>query len=284
MQVLFQIFSTREISLFIWATLALMVMLFNASIREELFIIFKLLFGKKIGSVILLHACYTFCILLVLYKIEMWNSSFIKDTVFWFVFVGVILSVQIDKAKGNNFFKETVKESFKWSIMVEFLVNLYTFSLVTEIILVPILVLSSALITFSESVPKYEQVNKLLNKLVILISLLLIAIAVYKIFKDYQTVLSLNTAFSFLLPPILMVLHIPFLYLLALYMNYEELFIDIKYFTQDEDSKKRMKSSIFLIVNLNLNRLMMIRKKINKFDVYHSSDIKVYLRKLISAD
>lgn len=63
-------------------------------------------------------------------------------------------------------------------------------------------------------------------------------------------------------------------------MNYEELFIRIDSMTNDKGKRRLIKKEIFLLANLNLNRQTAISKKMNKFDSYHSGNLKSYLRTL----
>lgn len=274
------IFSTRELSLLIWLLVGLTVMMFGKDIRNSLGGIIKLLFGKQIGTTLLMLTVYVSATLLLLKNLGIWDFTLLKDTVFWYVSVALVLFFSINKAKDTHFFKDIVKESFKWTIALEFFVNFYTFSLLTELILMPVILFLSMTFAYSQTDKKYEQVNKLLTNIFAIIGLTFLAYVTYKTFYNYQDFFTIHTLFSFLLPPILTVLLIPFLYLLALYMNYEALFIRVDFITNDNDKKQSLKREIFLLANLNLNRLTTIGKKLNKHDFYHSDNLRTYLRTL----
>jgi hypothetical protein len=282
MKLITDIFSTRELSLLIWLLIGLTAMMFGKDMRKSLGGIFKLLFGKQIGIILLLLTVYVTATLFLLHKIGTWDFTLLKDTIFWFVSVALVLFFSINKAKDTHFFKDIVKESFKWTIALEFFVNFYTFSLLTELILMPTTLFLAMTLAYSQTDKKYEQVSKLLTNIFAIIGLTFFAYVTYKTFYNYQDFFTLHTLFSFLLPPILTVLLIPFLYLLALYMNYEVLFIRVDFMTNDSDKKQSLKREILLLANLNLNRLTSISKKLNKFDYYHSDNSKTYLRTLIN--
>lgn len=274
------IFSTRELSLLIWLLVGLTAMMFGKDLRKSLVGILKLLFGKQIGTILLLLTVYVTVTLFLLNKIGTWDFTLLKDTIFWFVSVALVLFFSINKAKDTHFFKDIVKESFKWTIALEFFVNFYTFGLLTELILMPTTLFLAMTLAYSQTDKKYEQVSKLLTNIFSIIGLTFFAYVTYKTFYNYQDFFTLHTLFSFLLPPILTVLLIPFLYLLALYMNYEVLFIRVDFMTNNSDKKQSLKREILLLANLNLNRLTSISKKLNKFDIYHSDNLKTYLRTL----
>jgi hypothetical protein len=280
MKLITDIFSTRELSLLIWLLLGLTAMMFGKDMRKSLGGIFKLLFGKQIGTILLILTVYVFATLFLLNKVGTWDFTLLKDTIFWFVSVALVLFFSINKAKDTHFFKDIVKESFKWTIALEFFVNFYTFSLLTELILMPTTFFLAMTLAYSQTDKKHEQVSKLLTNILAIIGLTFFVYVTYKTFYNYQDFFTLHTLFSFLLPPILTVLLIPFLYLVSLYMNYEELFIRVDFMTNDSNKKKLLKREILLLANLNLNRLTSIRKKINKFDFYHSDNLKTYLRAL----
>ena len=280
MKLITDIFSTRELSLLIWLLLGLTAMMFSKDMRKSLGGMFKLLFGKQIGTILLLLTVYLTIILFLLNKIGTWDSTLLKDTIFWFATTALVLFFSINKAKNTHFFKDILKESFKWTIALEFFVNFYTFSLLTELIVMPTILLLAMTLAYSQTDKKYEQVSKLLTNIFSIVGLTFFTYVTYKTFYNYQDFFTLHTLFSFLLPPILNVLIIPFLYLLALYMNYEELFLRVDFMTNDTDKKQSLKREILLLANLNLNRLTSISKKLNKFDFYHSDDLKIYLRTL----
>jgi hypothetical protein len=254
--------------------------MFGKDIRNSLVGIFKLLFGKQIGTILLLLTVYVITTLFLLKKFGTWDFTLLKDTIFWFVSVALVLFFSINKAKDTHFFKDIVKESFKWTIALEFFVNFYTFSLLTELFLMPAIFFLTMTLAYSQTDKKYEQVSKLLTNIFAIIGLTFFVYVTYKTFYNYQDFFTLHTLFSFLLPPILTVLLIPFLYLLALYINYELLFVRVDFMINDSEKKQSLKREIFLLANLNLNRLTSISKKLNKLDVYHSDNLKTYLRAL----
>lgn len=281
MKLITDIFSTRELALLIWLFIALAVINFRKNTRESLSRIFKLLFGKQIGTILLLFILYIILTVFLLWKISIWDLSLMKDTLFWFISVALVLFLSINKVRDTHFFKETVKESFKWTIIVEFLVNFYTFSLPVELILLPIMLFLVLTQAYSKTERKYEKASKFLTKFIGIIVLVFIGFATYKTFCNSQGFFTLHNLLAFLLPSILTILLIPLLYMFALYINYEEMFIRIDFLTNDNNKKKSLKREILLLANVRLNRLTKISKNIKKFDIYHSENLKSYLRTLI---
>ncbi len=224
---------------------------------------------------------YVLVSILLLHYLLLWNISFIKDTLFWFFGFALVTFFNINKAKDVDYFKTIFKESFKWTLLIEFIVSFYTFSLTTELIMFPIIIVVAGTQAFSKADKKNEKVTSLLTNILALIGTTYFLYALFETFNKYNRLLTLNTLNSFLLPLLLTILSLPFFYFVALYMHYEELFIRVDFMTNDNKLKKRMKREIFIAAHVNLNRLTMIKQKLNKFDLYHSTDIKQYLKNIL---
>jgi len=146
-------------------------MMFSKSIRKSLGEILRLLFGKQIGTILLLLTVYITAILFLLHKIGTWDFSLLKDTIFWYVSIALVLFFSINKAKDTLYFKYIVKESFKWTIALEFFVNFYTFSFLTELILMPTTLFLAMVLAYLQTDKKFEQVSKVLTNIFTIIGL-----------------------------------------------------------------------------------------------------------------
>lgn len=281
MNSLMSIFSNRELALLIWGVTILTALLFVKSIRKSSKQLLKALFVKQIITVLILLIMFIALIILFFYKINLWDKSLLKDTIFWFLGVALVLSYKANNAKDFAFFKEIIKDTIKWTIVLEFLINFYTFGLLTELILLPIMVIIGLLQTVYELDKKNEQVTKLLKNVTALFGLIVLTYVSYKTFTDYKMLFDANNLFSFLLPIILTVVVLPFIYILALYINYETLFVRIKFISKDKTVKRRLKKEILLVANFNIETLHLISKKLNNYDLTKSDNVKKYIYSLV---
>lgn len=280
MNSIMNIFSTRELSLLIWVAILSTTFLSIKSVRQNSKDLLKILFGKQILTIILLLITLVIGIIFLFYKAHLWDKSLLKDTFFWFFGVALVLSYKSGQAKDFAFFKEIVKDSIKWIIIIEFLVNFYTFSLFIEILLLPIIVIIALLQTISETDKKLEAVTKLMKNITAIFGLFLLTYVSYKTFTNSKALLDLNNLFPFILPIILTIIVLPFIYLLALYINYETLFVRIRCMSKENIIKRHLKKEIFLSANVNLEKLLRISKKLNNYDLSKSDDIKEYIQSL----
>lgn len=281
MDKLFKFFSTRELAVLIWLSIGISAMFLSRNMRNGLLSILKLIFGKKIGAVLLFLAIYVSILIWAFYKLNIWNFSLLKDTIFWFCTTALVLFFTINKAKTDTYFRKIIKGNLKWAMVVEFVVNFYTFRLITELILVPFIIFLIALQAYSETDKKYIQVSQFLKNIIALISLTLLIYVVFKTISDFRGLFTLHNLIAFLLPPILTIFLLPFLYLVAIYMNYGELFVRIEILTNDKFKRRELKAAILKVANINLNKVMIIRKNLNKFDWYNSDNVESYIQDLI---
>lgn len=279
------IFSNREIAILIWLIALLLFFILNKTTREPSGGLIKLFFGRQIFTIFCLMTLYVFGIIYLLYKLSFWNNELIKDTVFWFCTVAIVMFFNTNKVDNKKYFKKILLDAIKWTGIIEFVMNFYTFSLPVELILVPLLTLIGATKVFAEvsrqKIENREQVIKLLENILSIIGILFILFVIYKTIAEYNQLFTFINLKSLLLPPILTVLFLPFIYFLALYMKYETLFIRIGFMINKKEMVSTVKCKIFLAANFNLNKINKIEKNITKAGFYDNENLSEYLKEIL---
>lgn len=273
------IFNNREIALLFWIALIVMALLLS-KLRKSLVPIFKILTGKMFLIIFSLIGAYLYGIILLLQNLEVWQSSNLKDVLFWLFSVGLILVFKINEAKSNAYFKGIFLSAIKWTIVLEFIVNLYSFSLLTEIIILPVLVFLAMKQAFAEMDEKHKMVSKFLQNVIAVAGLLIFSFSLYKTLINFDAVLTFQNLVVFLLPSTITVLFIPFVYFLALYSTYESYFIHLDFMTVKKDKVKEVKKLILRIANINLDKLLRIKKNFEKRVFYDDTVLKDYVQEI----
>jgi len=252
-----QQFNTREIAIICWLFVLILWAFSQKNIRKSLFGVLKSLFQIKILSVIIAAIIYTGLTVVLLAKIGIWEWTLLKDTIYWFIAVAFVLLMNTNKVnqeKGS--FITILKDNLKIILVLEFILTLYTFNLIAEIILVPILVFIGAMSAVSELKKEYLSVKKLFDFILSIIGIFFIVFALGKVFGDFQHIMTSQNLKTLILPPLLTVAFIPFIYLFALIMAYEMLFVRLSFFNKnDPDLIKFTKRKIILAFHLNLLKL-----------------------------
>ena len=75
-------------------------------------------------------------------EIGIWNRELLKDTVLWSLFSGLALALSgVQTQSDVPTWRSILKNQLKAIILLEFIVNTYTFALWVELLLAPTLVL-----------------------------------------------------------------------------------------------------------------------------------------------
>ena len=274
--------STREISILIWTTLIILPILYIG--RKEFKNILNLFFGWKILTPFILLVFYYIGTVYFLKFLNFWDRTLLKDTIVWFLFSGISLFLSVNKITSINYFKKALFDSLKVLILFEFIMNFYTFSLLTELIIVPIITFITILYEYTKHSLKKntenKQVNKFLGSLLSIFGILILLNLLFQIFTNYEGLFTESNLKLLILPILLLLLSFPFYYLLALVITYETFFVRINFMFRDKKIKKELKRQILINAKINLNRLTLINEKLDKKEIYNQN-IRTYIKSII---
>lgn len=273
------IFNNREIALLLWIAVIVLAVLLS-KLRKSLVPIIQILTKRMFLIIFSLIGAYLFGIIILFKNLEVWQNSNLKDVIFWLFTVGLILVFKINDAKSNAYFKGIFLSAIKWTIVLEFVVNLYIFSLFTEIIILPVLVFLALTQAVAEMDEKHKVFAKFLQNIIVIAGLSIFSYSLYKTVINFDAVLTFQNLVSFLLPSTITILFIPFVYFLALYSTYESYFIHLDFMTIKKDKVKETKKLILRIANINLDKLLRIKKNFEKRVFYDDTDLKSYINSI----
>lgn len=256
--------NNRELATYIWLFIFIIFIFSVQSIRKGLVDLLKIISSSNILFPIVIMATYIVLVIYLMYLVNFWNKTLAKDSIIWFIGVGVVMFFNANKATKDEYhFKEIVKENIKLTIIVEFIINLYVFSLPVELFILPFISLLVLMQVVSQHNEKYKVVEKFIINFLSIIGLIIIAHAIYKLCTDFYTFTTLENLRGFLFPIILTLAYIPFIYLLALYIIYEEFFIRIdNAYRHNTLMAKYAKWKVFRVGLLNLSKLRLITKEL----------------------
>jgi hypothetical protein len=221
-------FSNRELAIAFWLCVFSIWALSNKRVALSIWQLITLLLSSKIGIPIACAVAYTAMIVWLLALINLWSPALLKDTVLWFCFTGfVTFGRALTSRDTDHVFWPIVVDALKVTVILEFIVNTYTFSFLVELLLVALAAITAALNAYAE-VKKETEVLRLTNAVLIVIGLLAIINAAWAAIADYQNLGSFDTLRAVLLIPLLTVLFIPFVFVAVLMARYEMLFISLK--------------------------------------------------------
>ena len=254
------IFNNREIAIGLWVIVAVILLLFTKAARQFLKTALPILFCKKFVVFYVVFLSYLAVVLYVLNWSEWWDFKFLKDTIFWVLFVELPLFTKaIEKADGTHFFRKLLKDNVAISVIIEFFVGFWTFSLTVELIIVPATVLISALYAIASMDKKHLSAKRFFEVLFAVWGVVIFINAIFCLFISPGEFFSLDTLKSLLLPLVLLIFNLPVIYGLALYNMYEQVFIRVKGIKQEQ---RKMKWQVIRFAGLSLSRVAAIRKNL----------------------
>lgn len=260
--------NNRERSIIIWTTIFLIYALSRKEIRSSLVALLKSFFVLKITIPTVVLICYVFSTVYLLFKVGYWKDFLLKDTLIWFFGFAFIIFINSNKAnEENGYFKKVFIDNFKLFVVIQFIVNSYVFNLSIELIITPISTLLMMMSVYTGKKEEYRVVHKMVNYFLFIIGSVFILFSFSKAFTDFNNFLTSNLFQKLTLPLALTICLIPFIYLMAIFILYENIFLYLSFKEYLKDNLKHIKFNLIATCNLNLNRLKKFRKNLDKFDM-----------------
>ena len=185
---------------------------------------------------------------------------------------------------GDIPIRELLYDNLKLVVVLEFIMNAFTFELWAELLIVPVITVVVMMSSYVEATKGDRDVAKFLGGIQAVLGLALMGHVLYSAVHDYQILGTLDTLRSFLLPIFLSTAIIPAAYLMAVYTNYESLFIGFK-FGNDKSWGfiNYCKLVIFWNCGLSTQRISKL-KPLNLMHLQNKEDVKNMFRKLDKGD
>lgn len=271
----------RETALAVWLCIALAWMIYKNEVRKSLIIVLKTFFLKPILISIFLMSSYILSMVLLLSWIGIWNESQLKTTLVWSITVGLILLFRVNKISNDKtFFTKAIRENFKLTIIIDFIMNLNVLSFWIEFILIPIMVVITGVLAITERDEKYIDVQKLMTIIVSIIGWSLFVYASWQVYIHFNKIATLETLRSFIIPILFSILYLPFIYLAIVYMAYENVFVRLQFVIKDASLHKYAKQQLLLQLMFNIQLLPIWLKAAWTRDLNTQAEINDLIREI----
>jgi hypothetical protein len=255
-------FSTREIATGIWLGILLLFLL--VKVRSALFQLIKAFFQPALLKMMGLMLAYVAgCVALLAWR-GLWTTANLKTTILWVITVGMVRLFQASKIdEDERFFWKSLKETLAFTVIVEFLISTYTFSLWVELLLLPFLVFLTALTTVAKSQPGSVQVVTLIEWLLAIIGFWLLGHAALAAIGHYRELGTVDTVRELIVPILLSLMILPLLYALNVYMVYEQIFVMLEFGIHDPKLRNYAKRRALLDFRSDIDLLKRWRRLVN---------------------
>jgi hypothetical protein len=253
--------NNREMAIALWI-IAIAIYTFSADkakdIRKSFTGLISAFFVSKIISILMLLAIYMGMVIYLMAKIDLWDATQIKNTVFWAVSVGFMSLFKLESIKKDkSFFKHSVADNLKLLAIIQFIVGVYTFPLWVELLLVPVLAVIGGMAAVAESDEKYSQVKRLIDVILALFSAFVIAYTAYMLITNFGKFGQEETVYDFIVPILLTLSYIPFIFVMMIYSTYEQVFISLR--SSIKENKYRVFAKIYAVAFFNFQLSLLER-------------------------
>lgn len=253
----------------LWIVVALLWLLSKEHTRKLLFNLLKAFLNWKILLIFLLMIAYVSIELVIFNKIHLANRYLIKDVIFWLFGSAFVILININEANSDKkFFRKMIIDNLKLIVVAEFIINFYTFNFFVEMVLVPLIFFLMAMSTIAGTEKKFGLVKKIMDFSLTSVGIIIIAYAFIGLINHSSDLASFDNLRAFVLPPALTILYVPFIYLLALFMAYEILFVRL-------DSLLHHNKSLIALVKKKI--ILSFHIKLKKLNQFSSNCAKEFL-------
>lgn len=228
------IFNNREISIAFWIFVLAVWGATHSSVKKSFYNLIKTFGNRLLLTVFGLMAVYIGLLIYGLHEVGLWDTGQLKNTIIWSVFVAAVSLVRSNAiADDPHYYRNAIKDNLKLVVVLEFIIAFYTFDLWLELLIVPFAVMAGGMLAVAQSNKEYEPAEKFINNILALFGGSLVAYAIYNLYQDFELFAKAQTLTDFVLPPLLSLLFLPFLFIMALYSNYQSAFIRLQFSLDD---------------------------------------------------
>ena len=259
-------FTTRE-----WASITLIALfvLFSArakSVRGSMLGVVKAFFHWKILLPIICAQLYLSIFACVLYKYDLWNTTILRETIFFLFYTSIALILKYNNNDERiTSIKGIVEDTVKATLIIEFYLNIHTFSYGIELIIQFFLAILYLMGTFNKrDTNELQKVDSCSLKLFYCFSISLLIYSIYMTIDQWRENFMAQNVISLLFPIVATIAYWPFLYLFSVIKAYEEWFVRMSFASNKEEYGFR-KKQVFKTCGINLGLIHFVSKD---FHVY----------------
>lgn len=261
------IFSTRELATAFWVGAILiavgMAIVTNKKIRQGFIGVLKCFFNRKLRKLWEIYFLYIGIITLMFSRFPIWKNIYLKDIILWTLFSGLTICMNAVAGEADEkYISKVLKDNIRFTVVTEFLLSTFTFSLWVELIIIPITTVIVLFDTVAEHKSDAIAVHKLLQDVMAFAGLCVILQTVRVGILEYRELNVTNTLVSFFIPIVYLLLVTPLEYAFELYSKYEMLFIQM-HFKEPSDKMVRRKRhlKVIKVCGLSVKRIMLFQKQ-----------------------
>jgi hypothetical protein len=220
------VLSSREWATVFWLVVLLGFVLTKPDLRRSMVGVLRAMLAWKLLTTVAVVALWLSLLVMAGRSVGLWNSGLWKDTVVWFVASGLVLGFAALRAMEEGaFFRDELRKLAGATVVLQFLMNLYTLNFFIEVILQGVLALLFAVSVYAAHHGEHAQTKRLVDGVLGVIWIAVLFATIWGTVRTWREIDAsqklLEFAFSVWVPFFML----PLVYGVALVMVYEQSFM-----------------------------------------------------------
>lgn len=244
------VLNNRDWASIIWFVLLALFVVRHREVRSSAARALHSLLSPKVLFSIVALFIYSCRLVLLGLQLGWWDWVLTKDAIVWFIGTAFVLLLNVPRSAQRGFFRKTMTDAVRVTVLLEFFLNLFVLSLPVELLLVPVIFLVIAIPIVAKGDERYASVVRFTNGLASTIGLLIGGYVVWRLIVDWGEVANIETVQSLALPVWLTIGLLPFIYIISLWTNYGSAFARIDIATDDRRARLRSKAALMTTLHL----------------------------------
>lgn len=155
-------------------------------------------------------------------RVGLWNPRLIPATVVWFFSLALSTFFNIDKVRTDRrFLLAVLRRTVEFTVLLELLANLFTFSLLAELALQAFIAFGAVMVVVAAQRPENAPVKRLGDSVLAVIGFGVLGYSIRQLIVNWSDIDKADLVFEAVLPVWMTVGFLPFLVLLAVYYAYD---------------------------------------------------------------
>jgi hypothetical protein len=227
---------TREAAIAVWAAVVVgYATIKSGGFRTSAASFLRIVFGSVFLTGLIAGAvAYTVGVVIALRAIGYWDHEMERTTVLWFLGTAVVTSFSTTR-KDGRYFRRLVLRNLSIAAVIDYFVNIHPFPFYVWFIIVPVAALLGGVEALLERDPQGARALKLTRGLQTLGGLIVISLSFAYVVRHFGSLATVEKGKDFLLPLLLTVCFLPFLYVVALFTVYQTMLHMIRFGLRGND-------------------------------------------------
>lgn len=241
------------------------------NIRRSLIDLVKKIFKIRLLVIWFIYFSYIFIITYFISFTPIWDNNYIIDIIIWSIFSVLINYINsFINVYDKNYISRLIKNNIGFTIVFEYIMGRFTFSLLEEILLGILISVIFLVKLYNDNYVKDQKLSRLSNKISEYLGIFLIIRICISAINQYKNINIRDELVGFMIPIVYLFFTLPLFYLMRLYSTCENLLLSMPFnFKVSREVKLRryykvIKTCLFSIDKLIVFKEYYIPKMYNK--------------------